>query len=108
RTRSLRWSSVSRRTRGDVDRRRFQEAFLTVELRLTAKRRELVLSGHPKRLGRARLHTEAAEDAAEHVDLVHLRIPLALRDAMRFGVLTRDNSNAVGRTRGRAERSPNA
>src|SRR5439155_18943473 len=93
---------------GRVLRPGLQQRPLVVELGLPVVGGELVLAGHPQRLRRARLDAEAAEDAAQHVDLVDLGVALAFRDAVRLGVLAGNDSDAVGGTRRRAERSPNA
>src|SRR5438067_12160815 len=50
---------------------------------------QLVVVPEHDRLGRADLLAVAAEDAADHVDLVALRVALARRDASLVGVLVR-------------------
>src|SRR5207248_4277684 len=69
---------------------------------------ELVVVAHRDRVERARDLAVAAEDAARHVDLVHGRIALAGRDAVRRGVLGRDHADAVGRAGCRAQRAADA
>src|SRR5204862_4140767 len=69
---------------------------------------QLVLVAHGDRVEGARDLAVAAEDAAGEVDLVHLGVALAGRDSIVRIVLRGDDANAVGRTRGGAQRAPHA
>jgi len=59
---------------------------------------------HRDRVERASDLAVAAEDAAADVDLVYGRVALAGRDAVLRGVLGGDDTDAVGRARGGAQR----
>src|SRR6202165_4419152 len=79
-----------------------------VSYRLAAVARQLVLGSQHDRLYRARVLAVAAEDAAQHVDLVRLGVALARRDALLLGVLGSDHENAGERTRGGAQLAADA
>src|SRR5215210_2206332 len=68
----------------------------------------LVVVAHRDRVERARDLAVPAEDAAREVDLVHGGVALAGADAVLGRVLGRDDSDAVRRAGGRAERAPDA
>src|SRR5919108_525895 len=70
--------------------------------------RELVLGFQGDRVERTRDLAVAAEDAAAQVDLVDAGIPLTRRDAVRGGVLGRDDPDAVRRAGGSAQRAADA
>src|SRR5262249_36148571 len=70
--------------------------------------RDLELVAERDRVERARKLAVAAEDAAAHVDLVDACVALSGRDAVVDRVLVRHDTDAVRRTRGRAERAPDA
>src|SRR5215813_3593324 len=63
---------------------------------------ELVVVPHRDRVERAGDLAVAAEDAARQVDLVHLRVSLARRDAVLGRVLGGHDADAVRRAGGRA------
>jgi hypothetical protein len=86
-------------------RERLEEALFAVELGLARVGGQLVLAGHAQRLSRAGLHAEAAEDAAQHVDLVDFRVPVAFRHLVTGRVLARDDADAVRGTRSGAQRA---
>jgi hypothetical protein len=70
--------------------------------------RDLVLVAERDCVERARKLAVAAEDAAAHVDLVDARVTLAGGDAVVRRVLSRNDPDAVGRARGRAQRAADA
>ena len=92
----------------DVGLSRIQELFFDKN-KVTA-----VVAGHRKflakhnRFGRARLFAVAAEDTAQEVDFVGLRIPLARRRAMVRIVLRCLDINGAGRAGCFAEHAPDA
>src|SRR5688500_5812809 len=68
----------------------------------------LVVVVHGDDVERACDFAVAAEDAAREVDLVDRGVALAGADAVVLGVLGRDDADAVGRTRGGAQRAADA
>src|SRR5262245_45466320 len=60
------------------------------------------------RIRRAGVLAVAAEDAAQHIDLVRRRIALAGRVRLLRVILGRDDQDRVGRAGGRAERTADA
>src|SRR5437764_480459 len=90
-----------------LDRRR-EEYVLRVDLVVARVLGDLVLVPERDRVEGARELAVAAEDAAAHVDLVDPRVALAGRDVVVGSVLGRDDADAVGRARGRAERAADA
>src|SRR5690606_38572452 len=85
-----------------------QHVLLAVDEVLVAVVGELELVAEDDRAGGARLLAEAAEDAAEHVDLVDLRVALPRRHRVRRVVLGGLDVDRVGRAGGGAERTPDA
>src|SRR5215207_7706938 len=69
---------------------------------------QLVVVAHRDRVEWAGRLAVAAEDAAGDVDLVHRRVALARADAVVRRVLGRDDADAVGGARRRAERAADA
>src|ERR687885_1106865 len=69
---------------------------------------ELVVVAHRDRVERARDLAVAAEDAAAHVDLVHLGVALAGRDLVVGRVLRGDDPDALCRAGRGAERAADA
>src|SRR4051794_32630094 len=69
---------------------------------------QLEVVAHRDRVERAGHLAVAAEDAAQHVDLVDLRVALAGRDLVLGGVLGGDDADAIGRAGGGAERATDA
>src|SRR4051794_30973562 len=69
---------------------------------------ELEVVPHRDRVERAGDLAVAAEDAAQHVDLVDLRVALAGRHLVLGGVLGGDDADAVGRAGGGAQRAADA
>src|SRR5205085_6587190 len=103
------WSLALLRPGGRAEReRRLQQLVLGVDRVLARGPRHLVRRGQRERARRTRLHAETAHDAAQVVDLVVLRVPLAGRDAMLLGVLRALDVDRVGRTRERAELAADA
>src|SRR5438067_13536037 len=80
-----------------------QQLLLGVNELLPARVRQLVFGPEHDRLHRTRLFAVAAEDAAEHVDLVGLGVPLARGYAILVGVLRCDHEDAADRTGGGAK-----
>jgi hypothetical protein len=60
------------------------------------------------RIGGTSLYTVATKDAAGVVDVINLRVSLAAAEARFCCVLGRFDVNAIGRTRGRAQKAGNA
>ena len=60
------------------------------------------------RIGRAGLDAIAAENAARIIDIVNACVPLACRNAIRVGILSRLDINAIRRTRGGAQKAADA
>src|SRR3989442_1160969 len=89
-------------------RQRLQQLLLGVDELLAAGVRQLVLRSEHYRLHGARLLAVTAEDAAEHVDLVRLGVPLARRDTLLVGVLRGDDEDASDRAGGRAQLAADA
>src|SRR5205807_920200 len=99
---------LSVKTRLHVRRHRLEQLLLGVDELLTARVGELVLRAQHDRLHRARVLAVAAKDAAQHVDLVGLRVALTRRDALLLGVLRRDDEDAADRTCGGAQLTSDA
>src|SRR5439155_16732691 len=81
---------------------------LRVDELFAAGVRQLVLRPEHDRLYGTRLLAVAAKDAAEHVDLVGLRVALPRRDAILVGVLRRDDQDAADRASRRAKLASDA
>src|SRR2546430_1281116 len=80
-----------------IGRKRLEQHLLRVHELLAARVGQLVLRAKHDRLDRAGVLAVAAEDAAQHVDLVRLRVALAGRHAVLVAVLGRDNEDAAHR-----------
>src|SRR5438445_1198137 len=87
---------------------RLEEPLFAVELGLAGVGGQLVLAGHAERFGRAGFDAEAAEDAAQHVDLVDFRVAVAFGDLVAGRVLAGDHADAVRGTGGGTERAADA
>src|SRR5579884_1957409 len=88
--------------------RRREQHVLRVDQVVAVVLGDLELVAERDRVERAGELAVAAEDAATHVDLVDARVALAGRDAVLGRVLGRDDADAVGRARCRAERAADA
>src|SRR5207249_7143587 len=91
-----------------VGRKRLEQLLLRVDELLAARVGQLVLGAQHDRLHRAGVLAVAAEDAAQHVDLVRLRVALARRHAVLVGVLGGDHEDAADRASRRAELAADA
>src|SRR6202521_609287 len=91
-----------------IRRQRFQQLLLGVDELLAAGVRELVLRAQHYRLHRARVLAVATEDAAQHVDLVGLRVALSGRDPFLVAVLGGDHEDAADRARRGAQLAADA
>jgi hypothetical protein len=89
-------------------RGRHQQPLLGVDEVLALEVGQLVLVAQDDRLRRAGLLAVAAEDAAQHVDLVAAGVALAGRDARLVGVLGRLDVDGLGRAGGGAQRAADA
>src|SRR5438477_262625 len=88
---------VAMQPRFDVGRQRLEQLLLGVDELFPARVGKLVLRPEHDRLHRARVLAVAAEDAAQHVDLIRLGVALARRDSVLVGVLGRDHEDAAHR-----------
>src|SRR5712692_895539 len=91
-----------------VRRQRLEQLLLGVDELLAARVRQLVFRPEHDRLHRAGVLAVPAEDAAQHVDLVGLGVPLARRDAVLLGVLGGDDEDAAHRARRGAQLAADA
>src|SRR3954470_20737416 len=87
--------------------RREQVGLLVDEVRAVVVR-QLVLVGHRERPGRARLDAQAAQDAAQVVDLVDGGVALARREPAGVGVVSALDVDGVGRAGPRAQLAADA
>src|SRR5579859_6356935 len=69
---------------------------------------ELVLIRHGQRTGRARLHTQPAQDAAQVIDLIHRPIPLTRGEPLLRGVVPALHIDGIRRAGPRAQLAANA
>jgi len=103
-TETLRGGLVGLLLQGGVSRRpRLEELFLAKEQRVYIVGGELNAVAVSNGVRGAGLDAVATKDAARIVDIVGLRVTLAGRDALRFGVFRRFNVNAIRGARRRAQ-----
>src|SRR5882757_8549017 len=77
-------------------KQRDKELFLRPDQLFPVVIRELVLVGHRERPGGTRLDAQAAQDAAQVVDLVDVPVPLARREALLWCVVPALHVDRVG------------
>src|SRR5713226_2332835 len=75
----------------------FEQLFLAVDQRINIVRSEFKSVAMRDGVGRARLHTVAAENTPRVIDVVHTRVTLAGGNPIRIGVLRSFDVNAVCR-----------
>src|SRR5207247_9101503 len=93
---------------GSERRRRLEELLLGPDRFLARVERQLVVAREGEGPRGARLHTQAAHDAAQVVDLVVLRVPLPRRHGILRVVVGAFDPDGVGRTRVGAQLAPDA
>src|SRR3972149_1567254 len=91
-----------------LPRDRDDQHFFSIDGCLAGGEGQLVIAPQHNRFGRAGVLAEAAEDAAQHIDLVGAGVALAGRIARLVGVLRRLHEDRVGGAGRRAQRAPNA
>src|SRR5882757_720475 len=85
------------RRRLHAGQQRGHQLLLGVDELLAIVECQLVLVAHRERTGRARLDAQAAENAAQVVDLIDLAVALTGRIPLRLGVVTALDVDRVGR-----------